>query len=330
LQNRLIFFTFPTNTLSIEPKNRRNWRRIKEGAADSRAPVIEVKAVVSQLLGAVLRAAIVMLILATPSLLLPGTSPEGAQVVMLVALMMGLFVAFEYAAAYPALVEFRDAPPFNRVRALTLLLMLFCLSVVARADAGSTLTLVFNAVGLLVGRALDFPFSPVRLLLDHVPQAAPHVWVLQLQIMAGLAVFITLFSLCVFAMLIRLHHWPHRDSAFNVWINLPTFDPTTGGDVVRRLVRDGRVNIILGFALPFLIPVVGVVAVNHMGVTVLNSPHAMVWGIGLWMFLPLSMFMRGLAMARIADMIAQRRARLVADLQADGPVPLAASGRVAR
>jgi len=53
--------------------------------------------VVSQLLGAVLRAAIVMLILATPSLLLPGTSPEGAQVVMLVALMMGLFVALSCA-----------------------------------------------------------------------------------------------------------------------------------------------------------------------------------------------------------------------------------------
>ena len=26
--------------------------------------------------------------------------------------------------------------------------------------------------------------------------------------------------------------------SFNVWINLPTFDPTTGGDVVERLERD--------------------------------------------------------------------------------------------
>ncbi len=276
----------------------------------------------SQLLGAVLRAAIVILVLATPSLLISGTSPEGAQVVMLVALIMGVFITFEYAATYPALVEFRDAPPFNRVRALTLLLMLFGLSLVARGDTDSAMTLVLNAVGLLVGRALDFPFSPIRLLLDHLPEGVSQVQMLQLQIMAGLAVFITLFSLCLFAMLIRLHQWPQRDSAFNVWINLPTFDPTTGGDVVKRLIRDGRVNIILGFALPFLIPVVGVLAVNHAGVTVLGSPHAMVWGVGLWMFLPLSMFMRGLAMARIADMISARRARLVAALAEDGPVPM--------
>jgi hypothetical protein len=39
------------------------------------------------------------------------------------------------------------------------------------------------------------------------------------------------------------------------------------------------------------------------------------------MFLPLSMFMRGLAMARIADMIRERRARLIATLEQDAAQP---------
>jgi hypothetical protein len=43
------------------------------------------------------------------------------------------------------------------------------------------------------------------------------------------------------------------------------------------------------------------------------------------MFIPLSLLMRGLAMGRIADMIGQRRARLTASVNADGPAAPAVS-----
>lgn len=274
----------------------------------------------SKLLGALLRATLVVMVVVTPSLLLPGTTEEGAQMVTLVGLALGVFVAVEYSAVYPALIEFRDAPPFNRVRILSLLVMLFVLSLVAGgAGSNSSLLLVLNALGLLLGQALEFPFSPLTVALSHLPPEAPPVPALQVKAMAGLAVFITLFALVIFSMLLRLHQWPNRAQAFNVWINLPTFDPTTGGDVVPRLVRDSRVNIILGITTAFILPVVGLTAAGHIGLQVLASPHAMVWGVALWMFLPLSMFMRGLAMARIADMIRERRARLIAAVHADAP-----------
>jgi hypothetical protein len=111
--------------------------------------------------------------------------------------------------------------------------------------------------------------------------------------MAGIATLVMLFSIFCFALLIRLNQWPNRGSSFNVWINLPTFDPTTGGDVVKRLRRDSLVNVILGVFAPFVLPVVAVVAANHIEINVLSSPHALVWGITLWMFIPLSMLMRG-------------------------------------
>jgi hypothetical protein len=60
---------------------------------------------------------------------------------------------------------------------------------------------------------------------------------------------------------------------------------------------------------------------GHLGVQILTSPHALVWGIALWMFLPLSLFMRALAMVRIAAMIRDRRARLVAAVGVDGAQP---------
>ena len=275
---------------------------------------------VSQLAGAVVRALIVMIVIATPALLIPGTSQEGAQVVMLVGLVLAVFVGMEYAATYPGLIEFRDAPPFNRVRILSLFATLFLLSLVAKAEPGdSSLSMVVNAMGLMVATALDFPGSPVRMITEHLPPGTEPFLVTQIEGMAGIALLITVFAMGLFTMLTRLHQWPNRGSAFNVWINLPTFDPTTGGDVVKRLRRDARVNLVLGISTPFILPVVGVIAANHVNVIVLASPHAMVWGLTLWMFIPLSLFMRGLAMGRVAEMIAQRRARLIAAVASDGP-----------
>jgi len=279
---------------------------------------LRIEAVVSQFIGAVVRAVLALIVIATPALLISGTHPETAQVVMLVGLLVAIFVAIEYTAGYPSLIEFRDAPPFNRVRIIAVFLTLFALSVVVTAAASqSTLSMVLTALGLLVGRALEFPYSPLTLVLQTLQEGVDPFLAVRVQIMAGLAVFIALLSLCVFAILIRLHHWPNRGSSFNVWINLPTFDPTTGGDVVARLIRDSRVNIILGLVLPFIMPAVLVLTANHLEVSIVTSPHTLVWSITLWMFLPLSLFMRGLAMGRIADMIQARRARLVAGLDHD-------------
>lgn len=274
---------------------------------------------VSQLFGAVVRAIVVIIVVATPSLLLPGTSLEGAQVTMLVALSLAIFVAFEYASAYPAIIEFRDAPPINRVRVLTLFLTLVSLCVVLRYEGATTAGLVLTALGALVGGAIDLPYSPVGLLLAQMPVTASAAEIDQTRILAGLAVFITLFACSLFALLIRLRHWPHRDAAFNVWVNIPNFDPTTGGDVVTRLSRDGRVNVFLALLAPFLLPVIVGVLAQQLGLALVWSPQAVVWGIGLWMAIPMSLFLRGLAMLRVAGMIQTWRDRLVADIGVDAP-----------
>lgn len=275
---------------------------------------------IARLVGALVRAMMIVIVICTPSLLIPGTTSEGAQMVTLIALAFAAFTAFEYGAKYPGLIEFRDAAPFNRVRVIALFLILFGLSAIIGLDpVGSTLVMVITALGFLVGRALDFPYSPLRMILEQLPEGVDPILAAQIQAMAGLAVLITIVSLFVFSALIRLEHWPNRGTAFNVWVNLPTFDPTTGGDVVKRLVRDGRVNIIFGIFAPFVIPVVAVMGANQLQIPVLASPHTMVWAIAIWMFLPLSLVMRGQAMLRIAAMIRARRARLVASVEADAP-----------
>jgi hypothetical protein len=276
--------------------------------------------VITRLIGALLRALMIVIVIMTPSLLTPGTSAQGAQMVTLVALACAMIVAFEYGAKFPGLIEFRDAPPFNRIRIIALFLTLFGLSVISSADqSGSTLTVVITPLGFLVGHALDFPYSPLQVVVDALPADVAPTVAAQIQAMAGLAMLITLLALFLFSALIRLEHWPHRDAPFNVWVNLPTFDPTAGGDVVRRLVRDGRVNIIFGVFAPFVIPIVAVMGASQLQVPVWEAPQTMILVVAVWMFLPLSMVMRGQAMLRIARMIRARRARLVAGVGADAP-----------
>ncbi|MEM1428217.1 MAG: hypothetical protein AAGG09_02035 [Pseudomonadota bacterium] len=273
-----------------------------------------------------LRGLLAALLVATPSLLLPGVSADTTQVVALVGLALAILVWIEYASHYPSLVEFRDAPPFNRIRFLGLFATVFFLSLLVRGQAeASGLTLFVLALGHVLGMILDFPYSPIRLVMLSLPETATAGQVLLVRAAAGLAFIAAFFSFIVFYLILKLADWPRRMGSFNVWVNLPTFDPTTSGDVVIRLRRDAHLNIALGFLLPFVLPAVlkGFNAVFGPGT--IDAGQTMVWMIAAWAFLPLSLLMRGVAMNRVADMIAEMRRRSTAPHD-QRPEVLATSG----
>ena len=275
-------------------------------------------AVISRLAGAVIRAVLVVLLIATPSLMLPGTSTDAAQIVALVAIFGAALTIFEYASSYPGLVEFRDAPPFNRVRFISLFLTVFLLTLISRgATDPTTLTNLVTAIGTLVGQAIDFPYSPVRLVVLMLPEDSSVQQIELVRTSAGLSYLISLMTLAVFLIAQRLRGWPLRTGSFNVWVNLPTFDPTAGGDVVERLERDARFNIALGFLLPFLTPAVIKAASSLFGSVSLENPQTLIWTVAAWAFLPASLFMRGIAMGRIAGMIKAKRRQTTAAQQGD-------------
>lgn len=265
---------------------------------------------ITQVTGAVVRAGLVGLLVATPSLLLPNIGPDTAQVVALLALFGAGLTLFEYASHYPSLVEFRDAPPFNRVRFLSLFVTVFLLTILCRGQSEiSSLTVFVDALGLLIGDAIDFPYSPVRLVLVALPDSVSIAHMDLVRSAAGISYLISLLSLAIFVILLRVFNWPTRSGVFNVWINLPMFDPTIGGDVVDRLNRDARLNICLGFLLPFLMPAVAKAAALIFNPLALEAHQTLIWTMAAWAFLPSSLFMRGIAMGRIAGMIEDKRRR---------------------
>ena len=264
--------------------------------------------VFTRLTGALTRAVVVMILIVAPAVILSDLRTDSQQMVALVALFAGALTFVEYNSVYPGLVEFRDAPPFNRIRFLMLLATVLGLSVIeAGRNEPTTLSQLVHAIGALIGVAMDFPYSPVRLATLMLGSGASDAQIEAVRTAAGMAYLISLVSLAVFVAILSLGQWPRRGSAFNVWVNLPTFDPTAGGDVVSRLMRDARINIALGFLLPFLSPAVVRIASTGFEPLTLTSPQTLIWTMTAWAFLPASLFMRGIAMGRVAEMIREKR-----------------------
>lgn len=253
---------------------------------------------------------------ATPSLLLPGHLTDATEIVALLALVAGALTFAEYYANFPSIVEFRDAPPLNRLRFIALFLMILALTMSARYIYVPTkVTASFAAFAHIVGYFSDFTFSPVRLVLRMLPGDTSSATVLAVRDAAGVAYAMALISVLAFLVVVRQLGWPTRNGAFNVWINLPRFDPTTGGDVAHRMRRDGQINAALGILLPFLIPALVRMASDLIDPITLQDPQTMIWTVSAWAFLPASMIMRGIALMRIADLIIEKRRRASEDAE---------------
>lgn len=246
-----------------------------------------------------------------PALLLPGISLEAAQGVTLLALLAVVVVATEYAAAYPGLIEFRDAKPHNRARFVILFAVVLSVTLVKREIILSPdMTGWVMTMALGVGDMIDFAFSPVRLMVMSLPAGLPVEHLALVKAAASLAYLLSLFGLALMCAGIYAGYWPRRDQTFNVWINLPNFDPTKGVDVVRRLERDAQFNILLGIILPFSLPVLLHLSNLLVQPMTLQSPLAFVWGIALWAFIPVNLILRGAAMYRVAQLVRDQRRRL--------------------
>lgn len=273
---------------------------------------------IARMTSAVARAILVALLIATPSLVVPGVSIDTSQITVLIALIAAVLTFIEYNATSPSIVEFRDAAPFNRLRFAALFVTVFSLSYILKGKVDPTaMTQALTSIGTIVGNSIDFPYSPVRMVVLMLPDGSEEELVQSVRTAAGMAYFSSLCAMTAFLFLVRILGWPMRHGAFNVWVNMPLFDPTAGGDVLHRLHRDARINIALGFLLPFMIPAVVKTAADLLNPITLDNPQTLIWTMTAWAFLPASMIMRGIAMHRIGEMIREQRERAYANVDGE-------------
>ncbi len=264
----------------------------------------------SRLFYALIRAVLIALLVVTPSLLLPSTAEDTAQIVVVLALLAAILTFAEYFSKYPSIIEFRFAPPMNRLRFLGLGLTVLFLTLIARGQTDPTsVTRGLKLLGDAVGKAIDFPYSPVHQVVLMMPPNASAELIDSVRTAAGISYMVSILVMFMFITMVRFFDWPLRKGSFNVWLNLPLFDPSGGGDVLFRLKRDAGLNIVLGALLPFLIPAAVNLASDMISPISIANPQTLIWTMSAWAFLPASMLMRGIAMERIADLIEQKRAR---------------------
>ncbi len=253
--------------------------------------------------GALVRALILGVIIAAPSFILPDIPNVARELSMIIAAIIGAFALFEYGSKTPGFVDFRFAPPYNRFRVGILAALAIGLSLILRA------AILGNAEILaLADQSIPYaltPNSPVDFALNKVAEfetsASPEL----LTRLFSAAFVISVSMAGVMSLLLWVFKWPFGRTNFNLWANLPTFAPAEVSLTGRRLRRDGWLNIILGFALFYLIPLTFPVVQDRLGPDLFGNSHSLVWVVTVWAFLPTIMFIRGISLIKISRILAK-------------------------
>lgn len=285
-----------------------------------------LKSMLSRFPAAFARALFVALLITFPSVALPVSSGDSRLAVVFLAMCAGAFTLMEYLARAPSLLEFRDAPPFNRIRFTALLISVMLVSYMLRVDYWPSPTAnAADRFGAALVQILDVPFSPVRLMRQVTVDVGIPGLDIAMAKAAAISFFFAMIAVGGFLIVALLGAWPSSSHQFNLWINLPTFDPVGRGDAVARLIHMGRVNLLIGFLLPFLLPVIITALAGVFNLGYLAAPHALIWTVTAWAFVPASLMMRGTALLRVARMVQdQRRQTVMENTDSDAPLSLAA------
>ena len=76
----------------------------------------------------------VALAIATPALMLSGSAADTPEIIVFIAFLAALFVFAEYNTVFPSVLEFRDAPPLNRMKFLAFALTVATIAIILPTD----------------------------------------------------------------------------------------------------------------------------------------------------------------------------------------------------
>jgi len=259
--------------------------------------------VITQAIGAIIRAVILGIVIVSPAYILPDIPNVDRELSLIIAAIIAAFVLFEYGSKSPGFVDFRFAPPYNRFRVGILAALAIGLSLVGRAfvDGG-------NGLLELAERSMAYtitPNSPVEFALAKIASFETASGERLLALMFSSAFAIGVGLMLSMSLLLWIFKWPFGRSEFNLWVNLPTFAPAEVALTGRRLRRDGWLNILLGFGMFYAVPFAFPVLQNRLGPDMFGNLHSLVWITTVWAFLPAMLFIRGVSVIKISRILAK-------------------------
>ncbi|MEM6439213.1 MAG: hypothetical protein AAF763_05890 [Pseudomonadota bacterium] len=255
--------------------------------------------------GALLRAALVLAVTLAPLAAAASPGDAARDATLVAALSAALLVLFEYGSTTPALVDFRDAKPVNRLRfAMAAGTLLLTLAYVEAAPGGA-----LDQAGRALGAALGGWASPVGMIADALsrpsalgPDAATRG--AAAVALAGAAALSAAASAAIW-----FGSWPGAAGAFNRFTNLPTFDAAEAADAPQRLRRLGLQAIVMGFALPVaLLAPIAAAMILLVDAEVMSQPLPLAWTLTIWAAASGAQAIRGVALLKLSRVLAEEDA----------------------
>lgn len=254
-----------------------------------------------RMIGALIRALVMVLIISAPSYLLPNVPDLTKELLLIIGAIVAAFTFFEYGGSNPGFVDFRFAPPFNRLRIAILAAQVIGLSLICRATVSGQAEIID-----LANRAVElaaFANSPVEMAIENLSAGASEpMTILITQVLSSSLVIASVLAVG-FSLLLWIFRWPAGRADFNIWRNLPTFTPAEIDKTEKKLKRDGVINIILSVGLLFGIPYSFPYIVDVLGRGGMMDYQTLVWIATLWAFLPALLFVRGASIIKIGRIL---------------------------
>jgi|GEM_PF-3373010 len=249
--------------------------------------------------GAAVRALIVAFIIIIPSALVSAGASQAQMFTFTFALVASAVVFVEYLVEVPAVLEFRFASPYNRLRILLIASLALVLSqgLVNNIFGGNV---GFMPVSAIISEQMmsNWP-SPAAVLSDAFAFSKVSLNALVIRL-AAFAFCMALFFTLVFGAYIWLGAWPLSKRGFNLWPNMPSFTARAGQKASKKIVQVAILSLTLAITLPYIIPYFVAYGGKALGINYEDNFLMIYWVLLLWAVIPAMALFRAISLMKLA------------------------------
>lgn len=250
-------------------------------------------------LGAGIRALIVAILIILPSALVSAGASQAQTLTFTFALVAASVVFVEYLVAAPAVLEFRFASPYNRLRVL----LMACLAIILSQGLVNNVLGdghgVTSVVGIIAERLMINWPSPAIVLVDAFDVGTASLDGLLLRV-ASVGFCIAFIFTMIFGAYLWLGTWPLSNKGFNLWPNMPSFSARAGQKASTKILQVAILSLVLAITLPYIIPVLVSYGRVNLGINFEDSALTLYWVLLLWAIIPAMALFRAISLLKLA------------------------------
>jgi len=254
---------------------------------------------ITRFVGALIRAIVMAFIIIVPSALVSAGASQAQMFTLTFAVLASSVIFVEYIVQAPAVIEFRFASPYNRLRFLMLATMAIVLSQGLTNAVLSGNSGVLPIIGGLLERMMSGWASPALHMVEALGLSGTSANELVLRI-ASFSICMAFFFTIVFGAYIWLGAWPLSKVGFNLWPNMPSFTARAGQKASTKILQVSILSFTLALTLPYLIPYFVRYGGSNLGINFEDDYLTIYWVLFLWSMMPAMALFRSISLLKLA------------------------------